>query len=274
MFVALFTVLSLFLFRYVLPTEVFNDAVVGPTRGLVNATLIFTVLETCFLLVFVRVAGGLRPRDLGLASSLPRALLFTALLWVLTQISIAFWQLGTAGQLSWHDSWRESGTTFVLGEFVTQLFGNALYEEAVFRGFLFVQLILLFRKWEVGHALLKSLFISQSFFALLHISFQLFTWRLTWFELDQFLSTLIVGIVLAVVYAKTGNLFIAVGFHVLFNGFAQLFTPPEQETVFTTSFVSLIITASLGLALVFWPVTGRLWQDSPQPPRKSILTQR
>ena len=264
MSVALFTVLSLFLFWYVLPTEVLNDAVVGPTRGLVNATLVFTVLETCFLLIFVRVAGGLRPRDLGLASSLPRALLFTALLGVLTQLGVAFWQLGTAGQLSWNDSWRELGTTFVLGELVSQFFGNALYEEVVFRGFLFVQLFLLFKQRGVNHTLLKSLFISQGFFALLHISFQLVMWQLTWAELEQFLSTLIVGVILTVAYIKMGNLFVAVGFHALFNGFAQLFAPPEQETLFTASVVSITITASLGLALVFWPVTGRLWQGGPQ----------
>ncbi len=182
-FAALFNVLSLFLFWYVLPAGALNDAVYGPTRGLVNATLIFTVFETCFLLIFVRVAGGLRPRDVGLASSLPRALLFTVLLWVLTQIGVAFWQLGTARQISWNRAWRDPGATFVLGELAEQLFGNAFYEETAFRGFVFVQTYLFMRHRKARSPLVTALLTSQLFFALLHIPLQLLDRDSSWAEL-------------------------------------------------------------------------------------------
>ena len=204
--------------------------------------------------------GGLRLRDLGLASPLPRALLFTALLWALTQPMLAIWQIVTTGDISWNSAWQEPGPTFVLGEIVAQLFGNALYEETVWRGFIFVQLYLLFRRREVKRALLRSLLISQSFFALMHIPFQLSSWGSTWAELPFWiLATGIMGVIFSAFYLKTQNLFIAVGFHAVFNEPTQLFAPPIEPSQIPTIIVTL-----LGLALIFLPPFSRLWETNPK----------
>ena len=229
------------------------------TAGLIEPSLILTAALVCMTVLYIRVFGGLRLHNLGLTLQLSRAAIFTALLWALTQAALAIWQIATTGEISWSSAWREPGPTLVLGELIS-LFGNALYEEIVWRGFIFVQLFLLLKQREVKRALLKSLLVSQGLFALMHISFQLITWSFTRSELSQFLTTLLVGVILAVVYVKTNNLFIAVGFHALFNGPVQLFVPPEQETLFTTTIVTFITVASLGVALVFLPRVGQLWR--------------
>lgn len=171
-------------------------------------------------------------------------------------MGLAVWQIGTAGQISWNDAWREPGATVVLGELVSQLFGNTLSEEIIWRGFVFVQLFLLFKQREVKRALLKSLLISQGLFALMHIPFQLNNWGSTWAELPFWLlATGTAGVIFAVVYIKTNNLFIAVGFHAIFNEPTQLFAPPIEPSQLPTTIATL-----LGLALIFLSRVGQLWR--------------
>lgn len=239
-------------------------------RRAYQTDLVLNLAAACLVTLYVCVFGRLRPRDLGLTSSLPQALLFTALLWTLTQVGVALWQLGTAGQLSWNSAWREPGTTFVFGKLVSQLFGNALQEEIVWRGFIFVQLFLLLKGRGVKRALLTSLLISQTLFALMHIPFQLITRGSSLTELPFWLlATGVAGVIFAVLYLKTQNLFIAVGFNALFNEPTQLFAPPLDPSQLPTATVTL-----LGLVLVFSPVTGRLWREDTQSPPQAIPAQR
>lgn len=255
--VALFLLLLPFVVWYVLPSGAWNQAVASSTAGLLEADLLRDIFSLCLVVTFVRVVSGLRPRDLGLTSQLPRALAFTALLWVLTQGALAVWQIGTTGQISWNSAWREPGATFVFGELIAQLFGNALFEEIVWRGFIFVQLFLLLERRGVKRTLLKSLLISQGLFALMHIPFQLISWGSTWAALPFWLlATGIAGIIFAAIYVKTQNLFIAVGFHALFNEPTQLFVPPVEPSQIPTTVVTL-----LGLALVFLPRLEHLWRN-------------
>ena len=241
---------------YVFSSGSWQEILYFATAGLIRPALVFTVAAACLTVIYVRMFGGLRLRDLGLTSNLTRALLFTALLWALTQPALAIWQIGTTGQISWNSAWKEPGATFVLGELTSQLFGNALYEEIAFRGFVFVQLFLLLKERNVRHALLKALLISQGFFALTHIPFQLLSWGSTWAELPFWLlATGIAGVIFAVIYIKTQNLFIAVGFHAVFNEPTQLFAPPIEPSQIPTTIVTF-----LGLALVLLPHIRRLWQ--------------
>ena len=145
----------------------------------------------------------------------------------------------------------------MFGELISQLFGNALFEEIVWRGFIFVQLFLLFERRNVGRTLLKALFISQGLFALMHIPLQLVHFDVSGFSLlFWLLATGIAGAIFAIIYVKTGNLYIAVGFHALFNEPTQLFAPPVEPSQIPTTIVTL-----LGFALVFLPLVGRLWRN-------------
>ena len=161
------------------------------------------------------------------------------------------------GQLSRNGAWGELSATSVLGNLVSQLFGNALQEEIVWRGFVFVQLFLFLKGRRTKRPLLTSLLISQTFFALLHIPFQLITRGSSLAALPFWiLATGVAGVIFAVLYIKTQNLFVSVGFHALFNEPTQLFAPPIDPSQIPTTIVTL-----LGLTLIFWPVTGRLWRE-------------
>ena len=108
------------------------------TGGLVNATLqanlIILVVEVGLVLL---VIGRLRCRDLALRpGDLPVALGWTAGTWAVIQcVGVITACLG-AGHLAWHEAWRVLGASRVIGELLGQLFGNALSEEIIFRGFL------------------------------------------------------------------------------------------------------------------------------------------
>ncbi len=247
---------------YVFYGKAWQESIYTLTYGLIAEDFLFNVLEGCLILIFIIIVGRLRLRDLGLGASLPQALLFTALLWMLTQLSLALYQLVTAGQISWNGLWRNPTEAVMVERIVSQLFGNALYEEIVWRGFIFVQLFLLLESREVKRALLTSLLVSQALFALMHIPFQLITQGESLTALPFWiLATGVAGVIFTAFYIKTQNLFIAVGFHALFNAPTQLFAPPTEDSQIPTTIVTL-----LGLALVFWPVTGRLWQGGPRTP--------
>lgn len=261
--------LAPFLFWYVLP-EAWGQLVVNATGGVIALDLLFYVVEICLILLFLTTVGRLRLRDLGLASSLPRALVFAALLWALTQLGIALWQLGTAGQIVWNEAWRDPGAAVVAEDLYSQLLGNALFEEIVWRGFVLVQLYLFAKRRNVRRPLVLALVISQLLFALLHTPLQLERFGRSWLELPFWLlATGVAGVIFAVLYVKTQNLFIAVGFHALFNEPTQLFAPPLDPSQIPTAIVTL-----LGLALVFWPVTGRLWQEPSRSPSQPGAAQR
>lgn len=253
--VALFALLAPFAAFYVFYGQAWQASIYTLTYGIVAEDLLFNILSVCLVLFFIKTVGKLRLRDLGLGASLPRALLFTTLLWTLTQLSLALYQLATAGQISWNGLWNNPAEAVMVERIVSQLFGNALYEEIVWRGFIFVQLFLFLKGRRTKRPLLTSLLISQIFFALMHIPFQLITQGSSLTELPFWLlATGVAGVIFAVLYLKTQNLFVAVGFHALFNEPTQLFAPPINSSQIPTAIVTL-----LGLALVFWPVTGRLW---------------
>ena len=142
--IALLTLLSLSIVWYLLPNSYgqLNQEVWSMSRGLFRFDTLYNAATAFIVVVLVRLASGLRPRDLGLASNPRKAVIFTALLWALTQAALLVWQLIVLGTPQWNSAWQEMGPTFVLGEFISQIFGNSLYEEIVFRGFIFVQLYL------------------------------------------------------------------------------------------------------------------------------------
>ena len=252
--IALFSALSPLFAFYIYLGQAWQETLYIGTGGLLASDFLLYLVEICLVLVFLRAAGGLRLSDVGLTSSLPRALLFTALLWALTQLGIALWQLGASGQIFWNGAWRDPGAAVVAESLYSQLFGNALYEEIVFRGFILVQIYLFMQRRQVRHPFVTTLLTSQLFFALIHVPLQVKGFSRGWLELlPWILATGVAGVIFAALYLKTQNLFIGVGFHALFNTPTQLFAPPTEDSQIPTTIVTL-----LGLALVFWPVTGRL----------------
>ncbi len=241
-----------------MPTSTQYIATVTETLsyGLLNFYTLYNAATAFLVVIFILLTSNLKLRDLGLSSYLRKAAIFTVLLWALTQVALLIWQLVVLGTLQWNSAWQEVGPTFVLGTFVSQILGNALYEEIVFRGFIFVQLYLFLAHRKIRYLLLTALVTSQVFFALIHIPKQLIVETHGWSELPLWLlATGVAGIIFALCYVKTQNLFIAVGVHALFNAPVQLFSPPTEDSQLPATFVTL-----LALALIFLPPFSRLWE--------------
>ncbi len=135
---------------------------------------------------------------------------------------------------------------------VSHLFVIAPYEEAFFRGFLFVQLYLAVHSYLPKWAMLISLFASQLLFALGHVP------NVVWVgggvdELSLNTTRLLFnGLLYTFIYLLTGNLFAAIGVHALHN-LPPLALENTSGTLWTLT-SSLILLSGLLLAFVYWRV--------------------
>jgi len=232
------------------------------TDGWLHPTFLINVVLMALLVVgLMFLAGRLRPRDVGLTtSSLRVGVLVTLGLWGASQLIGLVVNLILTGSIQLDTLWHERGTGFIFGSLIAQVFGNALQEEIVYRGFLLNQLVLKLRRLvkRPGVAIAAALLVSQAVFALMHIPVRLL-YGFTAAELPMILlMPLLLGLFFSLVYHRTGNLFIAVGVHTLNNIPLALFTSQNLAT-------GVILVLSL-LLLVIWP---RL---SGQPAGQRALT--
>jgi membrane protease YdiL (CAAX protease family) len=194
----------------------------GLFTGSLLANLVFiAVLVALIILRF----GGLRLYDVGL---IPRnilmGILFTAGIWGGAQVIqlIAGWL--DFGVVKLNADWVNPG--FMIGLLLTQIFGNALFEEIAYRGFLFPQLYLRgsglrARPWT---RLLLALLVSQGLFALSHVPNRIYLGMKPGEIALDLLMLLGWGTLYTLIYLRTDNLFIVVGIHALGNTPTTLFT--------------------------------------------------
>ena len=136
------TVVTLFNLNQTTITETLSP-VSTATGGLVEVTLLVNLV---FLVVIVWGLilryGGLKPQDVGLVrQAIPLGIVVTGGAWLLMQLVGVTTVLLQGEPLTLNDSLRTFGFFAVLGGFLAQLFGNALYEEIVYREFLLPQLM-------------------------------------------------------------------------------------------------------------------------------------
>src|SRR6185312_2303626 len=113
------------------------------TRGLLNGTLIgYAILLPLVVGGLLFLLGRLRPRDVGLRGrDLPAAIKSTLVLWAVVNLCEAAARIG---HFDFDAQWAHP--LGLIGQWIAQIFGNALYEEILYRGFLTVQLALLFER--------------------------------------------------------------------------------------------------------------------------------
>lgn len=192
------------------------------TGGLVTPTLIIylPLLVISIGVLFVWL-GGLGFSDVGLEQrDLPLGIVVTVIAWGLIQFAVVLSLLDAGEPIAVNRDWYTAGVLVSIGPLVGQLLGNALYEEVVMRGFLLVQLHKRARRiWggSPGLALFAAVVGSQLIFASLHVPNRLARgadWNLIPLAI---LLPFLIGILLALVYYRTGNLFIAIGLHAFMN---------------------------------------------------------
>lgn len=234
------------------------EPVARATGGLIDETLIANLI--LFAVVVVGIVfglGKLRPRDVGLrVSQIGPAALATVLIWMLMQVATGVWSLASGQGLSIDPAWAKFGALLVLGNLLGQLFGNALYEETVWRG---VTLPQFYRRcagrWPAKRelsmaALIAALVISQGLFALRHIPVRI--WE--GFSLGDLPATLaqlfVTGVIFALLYLRTRNLFVVVGIHALYDAPTALLAHGGAPSQIALGLVMLV--------LLLWPRALRL----------------
>ncbi len=215
--------------------------------GWVSATLLAPAVIGGVQVLIVLFAGRQRLVDVGWRRGrLAPAVLATLGLWGVMQLSICIHALLAGQALELRPDWA-AGLGIALGPLLAQLVGTALMEETVFRGYLWPQLAVRFAKRvSPGVALWTGLLVSQAVFALLHIPIRI-QGGATSADLASIVTMLFfAGLVFALVYAATRNLFVAVGAHALGNAPTLLFVPQGPAPMM------VLLVAVLLLSLVCW----------------------
>lgn len=233
------------------------------TGGIVTGSLVANLIFLAILVAWLILKQGeLRLPDIGIIPArLPRALLITGGLWAVAQVIHALAGLLTYGSVEVASVWNSAGMYILIGMLLAQLIGNALFEEIAYRGFLFPQMYL--RLEHLGEQrwlrLILALVVSQGLFALSHIPNRLYLGMAPGAIVPDLLMLFALGVLFAWIYAKTDNLFIAVGIHALGNAPTTLFrTAPFLEVGGASALIYALVIAAFYGAPVAWTNRQRL----------------
>ncbi|WP_340007704.1 CPBP family intramembrane glutamic endopeptidase [Paenibacillus sp. FSL K6-0276] len=189
------------------------------TSGWINETLAANLFGLVLeVVIFLCMIAKLSLRDLGLKKNkLLAGLIGTFLFWLAINIVDLCMTLLTHSSLSFNDDiFRNSNVVF--GELLGQIFGNALLEEVLFRGFLLVQIYLLLQRINSNTSrIVYAMFISQSIFAAIHIPNRIYTGLVGMDFVYDFIILVILGVIFSLLYVLTNNLFFVIGVHSLMN---------------------------------------------------------
>lgn len=241
--------LLVWLFNFWFSVDGFARDLALQSRGWINPNLVMFVPMT--LLVVGGLAlpwGGQRPRHLGLcAGALRPALVLLIALWTTIQLLAVLANAVAGSPLAWHPAWTEPGAGFVLGFLLAMILGTALFEETVFRGFVLPQVALRLPANASRRARTTvAIAISALIFSCWHLPTLLINQDLgAAGTAMQLLSLAGAGVLLALLYLRTGNLFVTIAVHALVNSPTLLFASPVSGSV---------LAGVLGLAvIVFGP---------------------
>ena len=178
------------------------------------------------------VVGGLLfgvarlgPSDVGLMrGKFLQGIVTTIVVWVAIQLTTVISEYLTAEGPVLARSWLSSRVGSRLVWFLVMLLGAGLFEKVVNRGFLYPQMWLKFRG---SHAvrMTAAFVVSQCLFALAHIPAHIIVRHMSARQITMtVLAQGVAGVMLALLYLRTRNLWIAMGIQALVNAPRGLFT--------------------------------------------------
>jgi membrane protease YdiL (CAAX protease family) len=230
------------------------------TGGVFTGSLIVNVI---FLVIMVGgvmlIRGGLRFYDVGLIMRrLGGGIAFTLVFWGAAQLVHMLAGLLYRGHVALSPAWNDPG--FMIGLVLAQIFGNALFEEIAYRGFLFPQLYLWLgdRESNPWKRLGLALLISQGAFALSHIPNRIYLGMSADAIAFDLLLLLTWGVFYTIIYLRTDNLFVVVGAHAMGNVPTTLFaTAPGLEGNGEAVLIYAMIIVVMFLYPMFRPLCQR-----------------
>ena len=241
------------------------------TEGWLNANLLVFLPQSAIVIGGIMLwLGRLRGRDLGLTRGwLLRAFAYTAVGWLIVQALSAIAALVGTGQLAIHPNWQQHGAGTLIGLLLAMIVGTALFEDTVFRGFLIPQFAVRLKPW-LGSAKARSL-------AALALSALIFSpWHLPTILLQgasgpgpvlgALAYMLLGGVMLGLLYLRTGNLPLAIAMHALVNAPTILFESGVPGAALAGLLGVVLIVLGPKLAGERWSATGLLtFDEDPKP---------
>lgn len=225
------------------------------TGGLFTGSLLVNLVFIAALVgAIILYSGKLRLYDVGLIKrNILPALVYTVVLWAVAQVIHLIAGLLTYGQVMPNPDWTMYGAGFMVGLILTQIFGNALFEEIAYRGFLFPQLYLRLTSLRAHpiKRLLLALFLSQITFALTHIPNRIYLGMTAGDIAVDLLMLVGWGTLYTLLYLRTDNLFLVVGVHALGNTPTTLFA---TAPVLTGAGASMLIYLLAVTATFLYPM--------------------
>lgn len=223
----------LFKIRLFIPLAKLTDYWIQPT-------LVANLLSLIVFSILIFVIGRHNLFSVWLTKKkMKTALLPVFIIWLLSQlITILVAYLGK-GEIAF-----VGNINILTGSLIGQLFGNAAFEELIYRGILFLQFyILLMPKIAKMKAIIISIVASQIIFALIHIPNRLLINQVENLTLDL-LGLFVAGVALTIVYLRTENLVFVIGVHALIN---------QPFNIMDTSFpIDMIIYVLIILTVILW----------------------
>lgn len=216
-------------------TPIFGP-IMRATGGLVTSQLLVGLFQLGVIIGgLVWLVGGLHPVHVGLdRNDLRDGIIVTGVFWVVVHL-VGIVISGITGPVTFSPLWEAIGPRGMLSNLLAEVFGTAPMEEAVYRGLFLTQGYLLARRLIDDRRASLGLAVvgSQLLFALAHIPARLVAGTQLGLPLWQdLLITFVLGSIFALVYLRTGNLFVAMGVHVLSNDPTSLFlTQPIARVV-------------------------------------------
>lgn len=235
------------------------DALQAATGGLVAPTLVGSAAVLLVFLAGVTVLGRVSLASVGWSrGAAARAIAPVLGFWLLLQGALVL-RAAMVGDLAWHPAWERLGAGTVIGGVLAQVFGNALAEETVFRGFFFTQFRRKARTLPPLAAFGAAAVASAGLFAVSHLPNRFFVKDLPAAMLlaDQ-AQLFFAGIVFAAAFAVTRNVFTTAGLHALANAPAPLVAVPAAT-------ISGTYLALLTVGLGAWYVARRLDRSGARP---------
>lgn len=183
------------------------------TNYFIQSTLVANLLSLSVFSVLIFVIGKQNLPSIWLTKEkLKTAILSIFFIWLLSQIITIVSTFFNNGDIV-----LVTRFNVLTGSLLGQLFGNATFEELIYRGIFFLQLyILLKTKTSNKKAIIISIIASQFLFAIMHIPN-----RLLINQVDNLTTELVglfvAGVILTIIFIRTKNLAFVIGVHTLLN---------------------------------------------------------
>lgn len=225
--------------NYLFKSRIFTP-VAENTNFLIQPTLAANLMSLTVFSLLIFVLGKHNLASIGFSKAkLKIAALLVFCIWLFSQTITIVWSYLSCGEVVFVDQ-----INILIGSFLGQAFGNAAFEELIYRGILFLQFFLLFNtKTTKQKSILFSVIASQIIFAVIHIPNRLLIHSVDSLALDL-LGLFAAGVVLTVIFIRTENIVFLTGIHALIN---------QPFNLTKTSFpAEIIIYLLVILTAIFW----------------------